>query len=52
MLMTLICRPWITLRDGSRLYARDRGKRAFCFYVDEKVDIKKETVVDATDSAD
>jgi len=50
--MTLICRPWVTLRNGKRLYAKDRGKRVFCFYVNNIVDIKKETVVDATDSAE
>lgn len=30
-----VFRPWITLSDGSRLYARSRGKKAFCFLVAE-----------------
>lgn len=29
----LVCRPWITLKNGRRLYAKDVGKRAFCFWV-------------------
>lgn len=48
--MTLICRAWITLRNGNRLYAKACGKRAFCFYADDNIDIKKETVAGATDS--
>lgn len=27
----IICRPWITLRNGKRLYAWQVGKKAFCF---------------------
>lgn len=27
-----ICVAYITLRNGSRLYARDVGKKAFCFW--------------------
>ncbi len=23
--------PYITLKDGTRIYAKDYGKRAFCF---------------------
>lgn len=30
-----ICRPFITLRNGRRLYAHQVGKTAFCFEVDE-----------------
>ena len=30
----LICRAYITLRNGKRLYANSCGKKAFCFYVD------------------
>ncbi len=30
-----ICRPFITLRNGRRLYAHEVGKTAFCFEVDE-----------------
>ncbi|WP_168214713.1 MULTISPECIES: hypothetical protein [unclassified Lysinibacillus] len=28
-----ICRPYITVK-GKRIYAKDCGKKAFCFYVD------------------
>ena len=31
---TEICRPYITLKNGKRLYAAAYGKKAFCFYVD------------------
>jgi len=32
-----VCRPYIHLKDGSILYASQRGKKAFCFLVpDEK----------------
>lgn len=27
-----ICRPWITLPNGQRLYASSVGKKAFCFW--------------------
>lgn len=30
--MELICRPWITLKNGQRLYAKNVGKKAFCWY--------------------
>lgn len=30
---TLICRPYITLKNGTVLYAAQCGKKAFCFYV-------------------
>jgi len=46
--MAKICRPWITLRNGRRLYAKDCGKRAFCFEVDT-VRQKKEPAVVAAD---
>ena len=29
--LIMICRPWITLRNGKRLYAWQVGKKAFCF---------------------
>ncbi len=29
----LICTPYITLRNGKRLYAYEKGKEAFCFKV-------------------
>lgn len=32
---TMICRPFITLRNGRRLFAHEVGKEAFCFEVDE-----------------
>lgn len=34
--MVTICRPFITLRNGTVLYAASVGKRAFCFDVDEE----------------
>ena len=34
----LVFRPYITLRDGRRLYAREKGKRAFAFWVPRKRD--------------
>jgi len=27
----MICRPWITIH-GERIYAKDYGKKAFCFF--------------------
>lgn len=33
--MAVICRPWITLKNGKRLYASSVGKKAFCFDVDK-----------------
>lgn len=33
--MHRICRPWITLRNGKRLYASAVGKRAFCWDVED-----------------
>lgn len=32
----LICRAYITLKDGTRLYAKDVGKKAFCWEVSEE----------------
>jgi len=32
---TLICRPFITLRNGRVLWAYEVGKEAFCFEVDQ-----------------
>lgn len=31
----LICRPWITVK-GVRIYAKDRGLKAFCWEVSEE----------------
>ena len=31
----MICRAWITI-DGDRIYAKDYGKRAFCFFPSKK----------------
>jgi len=28
-----IFRTWITTKDGEKIYAKDRGKRAFRFWV-------------------
>lgn len=30
--MEWICRPWITLKNGQRLYASSVGKKAFCWW--------------------
>jgi hypothetical protein len=30
--MEWICRPYITLKNGQRLYASSVGKKAFCFW--------------------
>lgn len=30
----LICRPYITTRNGKRIYASQYGLQAFCFYVE------------------
>jgi hypothetical protein len=39
----VICRPWITLRNGRVLYASAVGKQAFCFDVNsERPSAKKE----------
>ena len=32
----LVCRAWITLRNGQRLYASQLGKKAICFYADTR----------------
>ena len=32
----LICRPWITTKNGKRIYAKNYGKEAFCFYVSKE----------------
>ncbi|BCG27933.1 hypothetical protein TUM18999_61240 [Pseudomonas tohonis] len=32
---TMICRPFITLKNGRRLFAHEVGKTAFCFEVEE-----------------
>ncbi len=31
----MICRPFITLKNGKVLYANKYGKKSFCFYVEE-----------------
>lgn len=31
----LICRPWVTLKNGKKIYAKAHGKEAFCFYVND-----------------
>ena len=30
----IVFSAYITLKDGRRIYAKDCGKKAFCFYVD------------------
>lgn len=32
----LICRAYITLKNGQRLYAKQVGKKAFCWEVTEE----------------
>ncbi|MEE4566808.1 hypothetical protein V2U94_04125 [Paenibacillus polymyxa] len=32
----LVCTPFITLRNGKRLYAHEKGLEAFCFDVSEE----------------
>lgn len=32
----LVCTPYITLKNGQRLYASQKGKEAFCFEVSEE----------------
>lgn len=39
---TMICRPFITLRNGRRLFAHEVGKTAFCFEVDEVKPAKRQ----------
>ena len=37
-----IFRAWITAKDGTKIYAKDRGKTAFRFWVDlESKSVKK-----------
>lgn len=37
-----ICRASITLRNGTKLFAKDYGLKAFCFWVDEVKSTKDE----------
>lgn len=30
-----ICRTWVRTRSGKKIYARNYGKQAFCFWVKE-----------------
>jgi hypothetical protein len=30
---TMICRPFITTKSGKRIFAWEKGKKAFCFEV-------------------
>ena len=32
----LICRPFITLKNGKRIFAHEYGKQAFCFWVPQE----------------
>ncbi|WP_330706087.1 hypothetical protein [Paenibacillus polymyxa] len=36
MIIMLVCTPFITLRNGKRLYAHEKGLEAFCFDVSEE----------------
>ncbi|HEY4486550.1 MAG TPA: hypothetical protein VJB70_02360 [Candidatus Paceibacterota bacterium] len=47
---TIICRPFITLRNGKVLYAWEKGLKAFCFSVDEERPKKKNTSVEVLSS--
>lgn len=38
----VIFRPYITLKDGSRIYARDYGYRAFPIEIDDEDNLDKE----------
>ena len=33
----LICRPWITARNGRKIYAKNYGHKAFCFFSDGRL---------------
>ena len=35
IMLVRICRPFITLRNGKRLYAWEKGLKAFCFDVND-----------------
>lgn len=41
----MVCRAWITSPDGTRIYAKDYGKRAFCFFPRKKKGKKKPAIV-------
>lgn len=32
----LVCRPFITLKNGRKIYAYQYGKKAFCFWVSDE----------------
>jgi hypothetical protein len=36
MMFMLICTPFITLKNGKKLFAHEKGKEAFCFEVTEE----------------
>jgi hypothetical protein len=36
----IVCTPYITLRNGQRLFASQKGKEAFCFEVSEEQHMK------------
>ena len=37
----MICRKWITKRDGVRIFAEDYGLQAFCFFPNSSYWMKK-----------
>lgn len=45
----MICRPYIRTRDGRIIYARDYGKKAFCFEEKQKTKTpsKEEVLADS-----
>ena len=36
--MEFICRPYITFKNKKVIYARNYGKKSFCFWVKNKKD--------------
>tara|TARA_B100000508_G_C11369744_1_gene233112 strand:+ start:516 stop:656 length:141 start_codon:yes stop_codon:yes gene_type:complete len=46
----MVCRAWIT-KDGERIYAKDYGKKAFCWFPSKETKAKAPTVVTADASA-
>lgn len=36
-----VYRPFITLKNGHRIYAKTYGKKVFRFWVDDNKDLKK-----------
>lgn len=53
-LREIICRPFITLKNGQKLWAYEKGLKAFCFPASpgyqEKQEQKKEPAIKQTQS--